>query len=351
MPLKKPGALAGLSFSLEKQSSFNLSDTGTFSSDQFSFGPNGITRSPLSQGEVSALHLHEVELGELIGRGVSSKVYCAVHKSTGKLLAIKVMQAELEASMESRRMVLNEVKVVFDAHSDHLVSFYDAFLHEGAVYLALEFMDRGSMEGALQSIAASPAMVMPEAMLANILFQILQGLTYLHKEKHAVHRDLKPANILLNSAGYVKLSDFGISKQLGSGTYANAQTHCGTLAYMSPERVKAEPYSYASDIWSLGLIALEGVCGSHPYPASAATTYYDVVQAILEEPPPTERPEIKALLPSDLLDLIHTSLAKHPLLRPDVLRMMRHPFIQRHQVTPSDLRKYLAELQHPAPQS
>lgn len=44
-----------------------------------------------------------------------------------------------------------------------------------------------------------------------------QGLTYLHKEKHAVHRDLKPANILLNSAGYVKLSDFGISKQLGSG--------------------------------------------------------------------------------------------------------------------------------------
>lgn len=84
------------------------------------------------------LRLPDVEMGRVLGRGNSSRVYLATHRQTGSCLAMKVLQVELQASRESRRQVLNEIKTVFNARSDHLVSFYDAFVHEGCIYLALE---------------------------------------------------------------------------------------------------------------------------------------------------------------------------------------------------------------------
>ncbi|KAL1496751.1 hypothetical protein AB1Y20_014341 [Prymnesium parvum] len=340
MPIKKP-AMGALDFSLERQHSFHLSETGSFSQDQFTFGRHGITQSPLSLGEVSNLRLEDVEMGRVLGRGNSSRVYMAKHLQTGKVLAMKVLQEEVEISRESRHQVVNEIKTVFNAKSDHLVAFYDAFLHEGCIYLALEYMDCGSLEGMISVASYTPARCMPEEVAAMVLFQVLQGLTYLHKERHAVHRDLKPANILINSAGFVKLSDFGISKSLDN-TDAQAQTHCGTLAYMSPERIKGESYSFTSDVWSVGLIALEISCGSYPYPISH--NYFDLVKNIVDGPLPTEGAEVQGFLAPDLLELVHASLNKDAYLRPDVLALMRHPFITRHQAQPCDLRLYIQEL-------
>ncbi len=104
---------------------------------------------------------------------------------------------------------LNEIKIVFNALSDHLISLYDAFFHDGSIYLALEYMDCGSLEGLLRAAKSTPAQLVPEGVSASVLFQILQGLTYLHHVQKAVHRGLKPANVLLDSAGCVKLSHFG----------------------------------------------------------------------------------------------------------------------------------------------
>ena len=141
MPLKKPG-LGALNFSLERQDSFKMSDTGSFSHDQFTFGRHGITQSPISLGEVSTLRLEDVQLGRILGRGNSSRVYHATHVQSQKALAMKVLQEEVEASRESRHQVLNEIKTVFNAKSDHLVAFYDAFVHQGCIYLALEYAGR-----------------------------------------------------------------------------------------------------------------------------------------------------------------------------------------------------------------
>ena len=197
MPIKKQPHVADLSLSMDTRNlnrSFSLSDTGSFSADLFTVGRNGITQSPLHA---------QLSDWACIGRGATSRVYRAVHSPTGKAIAVKVLRAELEASRESRRMIL---KI---ALSDHLISLYDAFFHDGSIYLALEYMDCGSLEGLLRAAKSTPAQLVPEGVSASVLFQILQGLTYLHHVQKAVHRGLKPANVLLDSAGCVKLSHFG----------------------------------------------------------------------------------------------------------------------------------------------
>ena len=331
---------APLDASLNK--SFSLSDTGTFAQENFAVGAHGITQSPFYAGEVSTLRLDDLEAGALIGRGASSRVYSAVHRPSGAPLVLKVLQTDIEHNRDSRHMVLNEIKTVFGAGSNQLVTFYDAFFHDGSIYLALEHMDCGSLEGLLRLAATSTVRRLPESVSAAILHQTLQGLEYLHREKRAVHRDLKPANVLLNSTGFVKLSDFGITKELGTGTYAQAGTQVGTLGYMSPERVRGEPYDYSSDIWSFGLIALEAAIGYYPY--AGARTVFDIGRMICDGPLPTERPEVQQALSPELLELVQACLCREPQRRPNAAGLMNFPFFRRHLAAPVDLAGYMREL-------
>lgn len=79
-----------------------------------------------------------------------------------------------------------------------------------------------------------------------------------------MHRDIKPDNILVNSKGFVKLTDFGIGKVMESEEFL-AGTFVGTMNYMSPERMEGEKYQYEGDIWSLGIVLIELATGSYPF--------------------------------------------------------------------------------------
>jgi len=339
MPLKKPN-LQPLAMSLERQNSVQMSDTGSLALDNFVIGRNGITQSPLQLGEHDPhLRLQDLVMQRQLGRGMSSKVYLMVHRPTGKPVAVKVLQSNAEQDRESRQMVLNEVRTVFAARSDHLVAFYDAFHHEGCLHLVLEYCDMGSLEGLYETLQRPGAPRMSEPVLAALLFQLVQGLTYLHKEKRAVHRDLKPANVLLTSSGFVKLSDFGISRELDA-THAMAATYCGTAAYMSPERlVDGGVYGFPSDVWSVGLIGLEGVLGRYPYPHY--TSHFDLVNTVVNGPPPTARPELQQALSSELWQLLHAMMARDPAARPDVYAIARSPFMLRSMSQPVDFAAWL----------
>merc|ERR1712050_305730 len=109
--------------------------------------------------------------------------------------------------------------------------------------------------------------VVPENVLALIMMQILEGLKTLHLS-YVVHRDVKLGNILVNSFGTVKVTDFGISKKLGD--VGMCDTFVGTATHMSPERILGEDYSFAADIWSLGLCVYELASGTYPYGSVAS---------------------------------------------------------------------------------
>jgi len=103
-----------------------------------------------------------------------------------------------------------------------------------------------------------------------------------------IHRDLKPGNILINYQGQVKLTDFGISKELVA-TANLSQTFVGTSAYMcnlirSPERIEGQQYSKNSDVWSIGIIIIEMATGKNPYPLNASPV--ELVEWIVHKPVP-----------------------------------------------------------------
>ena len=137
-------------------------------------------------------------------------------------------------------------------------------------------MDRGSLED-LVAYTRKNQVAIPEKVLAGMTFQMLWGLAYLNVE-NMMHRDIKPPNVLMNSAGGVKLADFGIGKKMGhtipaGGAIAEEEeeedirmtsTTVGTTKFMSPERLEGLPYNHTGDIWSLGLILAEFISGVQP---------------------------------------------------------------------------------------
>ena len=92
-----------------------------------------------------------------------------------------------------------------------IVSFYGAFFREGAVHVALEYMD-----ASLLDISRAQGRALPEAVIAGIARPVLEGLVYLHRERHMIHRDVKPANILVNLKYETKLCDFGFARSVES---------------------------------------------------------------------------------------------------------------------------------------
>jgi len=160
-----------------------------------------------------------------------------------------------------------------------------------------------------------------ESVLANISYQVLKGLKFLHDQKQ-MHRDIKPANLLINHHGHVKVSDFGIVRDV---EYTNEQvdTFTGTYFYMSPERIMGKEYSYNSDIWSLGLTIMTCALGRFPY--GEDTGYWGLLQEISSRPPP-ELPA-DADWSAELRSFLARCLAKDPAGRPGASELLGHPFV------------------------
>jgi len=104
----------------------------------------------------------------------------------------------------------------------------------------------------------------PENILGIMTVQLLKGLHYIHKEKKVIHRDIKPQNILINTEGFVKIADFGVSGVI-QNTIDCMSSWIGTATYMSPERLLGEKYFADIDLWSLGMVLLEAATGKYPF--------------------------------------------------------------------------------------
>ena len=153
-----------------------------------------------------------------------------------------------------------------------------------------------------------------------IAFSVLKALAVLHSSR-IVHRDVKPSNILVNTDGNIKLTDFGITKELLEDH--QAESFIGTVSFMSPVRVQGHEYSFEADFWSLGITLIVILTNKHPYPLTNGM--WVLMKAILENAQPVMQPS--DLIGADLCDFVNKCL-NAPLedaTFADV--MLQHPFI------------------------
>ncbi|KAI8369292.1 kinase-like domain-containing protein [Radiomyces spectabilis] len=198
-----------------------------------------------------------------------------------------------------RKQIMREMQFLHDCNSEHIVSFYGAFMSGDDISICMEYMDVGSLD---QIYKASGPIEMD--ILKKIAYAVVDGLMYLYDCHRIIHRDIKPSNILVNSAGQIKLCDFGVSGQLIDSI---ANTFVGTSSYMSPERILGSPYSVKSDVWSIGITLMELGLGQFPFLSAKSLSVFELLHYIVNEPVPALPPH---QYPADYEQFISMCLVK-----------------------------------------
>ncbi|XP_047523542.1 serine/threonine-protein kinase mig-15 isoform X6 [Pieris napi] len=265
------------------------------------------------------------ELIEVVGNGTYGQVYKGRHTKTGQLAAIKVMDVTQDEE-EEIKLEINVLKK-YSTHRN-IATYYGAFIKKSPpgkddqLWLVMEYCGAGSVTDLVKSTKGQS---LKEEWISYICREILRGLSYLHSNK-VIHRDIKGQNVLLTDNAEVKLVDFGVSAQLDR-TIGRRNTFIGTPYWMAPEVIACDEnpeatYDNRSDLWSLGITALEmaesqpPLCDLHPMRA---------LFLIPRNPPPRLKSKKWA---KKFHSFIETVLVKDYHQRPYTEQLLKHPFIR-----------------------
>lgn len=248
-------------------------------------------------------------LGEVIGRGGMSSVYCARDENLGRDVALKLFGPQAPDADELKRQEA-EIQLLATLNHPSLVTLFDAGIDcripdEPRPFLTMELVDGQDLQ---TRIRLGPV---PLDELAIIGAGIADALAYVHG-LGIIHRDIKPANILLvqlrpGEPLRPKLTDFGIARIVDGTRLTAIGTMVGTAAYLSPEQAMGSPLSPATDVYSLGLVLLECIKGAVEYPGNAVESAVARLH---------RAPEIPDDVPTEWADLIRSMTAIEPLNRP-----------------------------------
>lgn len=203
------------------------------------------------------------------GRGGMSTVFEAVDTRIGRTVAVKVLTVGHYLSPEQNndltKRLSREARTVGSLSHPNIVTIYDVGEEDGHHFIVMEYLDGMTLRERITQGPVSP----PE--ISQILDQVADGLDAVHA-RGVVHRDLKPSNVMLLPGELgtgehvrVKLMDFGIARQADDTTITHTGVTAGSPAYMSPEQVRGEAGTPASDLWSLGVLLYEMLAGAPPF--------------------------------------------------------------------------------------
>jgi serine/threonine protein kinase len=261
-------------------------------------------QEPRRPGSLGRLGHYEVL--DVVGRGGMGIVLRAFDDKLHRVVAIKVMAAELAANATARQRFTREARAAAAVAHEHVVTIHAVEEDHRPPYLVMQFVEGISLQDKLDR--AGPLGVTE---ILRIGLQVAEGLAAAHKHG-LVHRDVKPANILLeNGVERVQLTDFGLARAVDDASLTQSGVLAGTPAYMSPEQAEGLPVDHRSDLFSLGSV-LYALCTGHP-PFRAGTAMA-VLRRVADDTPRPIR-EVNPGVAESLCALIARLHAKDPAQR------------------------------------
>lgn len=285
-----------------------LAALSKLSSDATSIQPGGFdsTRTLLMpEQSVSRPTLGRYEIEREIGRGAMGVVYLGKDPKIARTVAIKTLsyQAFDDGHLpELKGRFFREAEAAGRLNHPAIVTVYDVGEEADLAYIAMDYA-----QGRPLSEFGKPGRLLPLATVLDIVARVADALAYAHSQK-IVHRDIKPGNIIYNpNDGGIKITDFGIAK-ISDDSRTKTGSVMGSPLYMSPEQLKGQKVTGASDTYSLGVTLYKLVSGETPYQGD---TLANLTYQILNKRPRSVR-EFNADIPNGVVRLINKAIQREP---------------------------------------
>ncbi|GAA3079246.1 protein kinase domain-containing protein [Streptosporangium carneum] len=238
-----------------------------------------------------------------IATGGMGEVWRAKDELLGREVAVKLLRRHVAADPAFRDRFRMEARIAARLADPAIAQVFDYGEADDVAYLVMELVPGES----LASILARDGALGPEVTL-DVVHQTARGLRAAHSAG-IIHRDIKPGNLLVTGTGVIKITDFGIARALEAAPVTQTGTVLGTAQYLSPEQASGARLTFATDIYSLGVVAYECLAGRPPF--RAETQVAIALMHINDNPPP-----LPPGVPLPVRDLVMSCLSKDPALRP-----------------------------------
>ena len=255
---------------------------------------------------------------KLLGTGSYGKAFLCTNRVDNSQCVVKQINIQ-NMSEKDKQETLNEARILEKLDHPNIIKFKEVFIANKPVKtlnIVTEYADGGDLA---LTIKNQKNEYFKESQILDYFTQICLAIKHIHT-KHIIHRDLKSQNIFLTKNNLVKLGDFGIAKNL-SYTWQKAKTMIGTPYYLSPEIVNNKPYSFKSDIWSLGVLLYEMMALKMPFDANSLPMLTLKIIKGNYAPLPQR-------FSHDIRDLVSQLLNVEPEKRPSIDEILKVPFIK-----------------------
>jgi len=264
----------------------------------------GATATKSGPKRLTGSKVGKYTLKDLLGQGGYGDVYVGEQKN-GPNVAVKILDAAHARDEDSIARFKREAETAKRLEHPNIVRVVDVGSSRQRHYLVMELVRGGSLDKLMRREDTAER-VLPA------LVEAARALAYAH-EQGVVHRDVKPANILLTKSGKAKVADFGLAKAVDHSSMTTEGRMLGTASYMSPEQVKGERATAASDVYAMGVMIYDAITGKLPFVSDSQIGFL-YQHAEVAPPPPVVRPPY----PNSLAALALECLAKDPKNRPSM---------------------------------